>query len=265
MNVRQKTAALIAAAIRVAALRDDRPVHRAADENRHDLMLAVSYGLLQGRKALKKNLRDADGAAKAVRDALLLALPAPLAAAHAAGANASLSELKQMRRAQGFRALLPPGTKKEQPPFSMKFDATDPKSVEYAKEHAGELATQISDTTRDAIKDAIAEALAGGSLDDASDDILDAVGDEDRADMIARTEAMDAANEGQQAGWEEAVELGYLPEDAQVVWIATSGACDDCADMDGETRDVNGDYDDADYADGPPAHPNCRCTEGIAS
>jgi hypothetical protein len=254
---------LVLAKVRADAARNDRAVHRAADSCYDRMRLAVAYGFLHGRKALKGHVTDAAGAAHAVQKALLQSLPPALAAAWAAGANVVGPEL----RASAMRVLAPQGDgpHETKPPFALKFNATDPKAVAYAEAHAGELAKDISDTTREAIQDAVSAALDGDGIEAAREDILDAVGDDDRADMIARTEIMDAANEGQQAGWEEAVEAGLLPEDAQVVWIATAGACDDCADMDGETRDVNGDYDDADYADGPPAHPRCRCTEGIAS
>jgi hypothetical protein len=152
----------------------------------------------------------------------------------------------------------------DEPPFRLQFNAKDESAIAWAQDHAAELAEGLSKTSRDDIKSAVAAALEGDGIESSYDDILDAVGDEDRAAMIARTETMWAANEGQQQGWEQAAEAGLLDEDQQVVWIATSGCCDDCDDMDGETRPLNGEYDDPDYADGPPAHPNCRCTEGIA-
>jgi hypothetical protein len=75
---------------------------------------------------------------------------------------------------------------------------------------------------------------------------------------------MTAANEGNREGWEAAVEAGLLPEDARVVWIATSDACPICEALDGKERPIDGTYDDPEGEDGPPQHPNCRCTEGIA-
>lgn len=150
-------------------------------------------------------------------------------------------------------------------PISIRFDATDENAIQWAHDHAAELATGISDTSRERIANAIERAVAGDGIDAAYDDILAAVGDEDRADMIARTEVMTAANEGQREGWDQAVEAGLLPDDSKVEWIATSGCCDDCDELDGETRDIDGEYDDADAGDGPPLHPNCRCTEGIAA
>jgi hypothetical protein len=147
--------------------------------------------------------------------------------------------------------------------FNIRFDQSSPEAIAWAKEHAGELATDLSATSEQAIKDAIAAELSGeGSSVDA---ILAAVGDSDRAELIARTEVMTAANEGQRAAWESAVDAGLLPANAVVEWIATSDACDDCLDLDGETRPIDGEYDDSDAGDGPPLHPNCRCTEGIGA
>jgi hypothetical protein len=145
-------------------------------------------------------------------------------------------------------------------PLNMKFDVSNPAAVAWAKEHAGELAVGISDTTEQAIKDAVAQALESG--DDPADAIEAAVGDADRADLIARTEVMTAANEGQRQAWDQATEAGLLTGDEQAVWIATEDACPECEALDGETRSLDGEYPD-DGGDGPPLHPNCRCTEGL--
>ncbi len=197
---------------------------------------------------------------KAIHAALLESLPPVLKDACIAGARAGLKRLPKGRHAS-IRTLKP-----KDDPFAITFDAIDQNAVNWAEEHAGELAKELSDTSRDNIKEAIANAMAGDGLDAAYDDILDAVGDEDRADMIARTETMWAANEGQQQGWDAAVEAGLLPQNAQVVWIATaSEACEICEGLDGATRDLDGEYEDSEGADGPPQHPNCRCTEGIGT
>lgn len=176
-----------------------------------------------------------------------------------------------MKRQTSFKPQRPTGLKwptrhaslRTLAPIAIRFDVADPNAVKWAKEHAAELADGISETSRERIKDAVARAVAGAGIDEAYDDILDAVGSEARADVIARTETMTAANEGQREAWDQAVEKGLLSEDSKAVWIATSGCCDDCDDLDGETRDLDGEYPDP-GADGPPLHPNCRCTEGIA-
>ena len=75
---------------------------------------------------------------------------------------------------------------------------------------------------------------------------------------------MTAVNEGQREGWAQAVEAGMLDEGSKRVWIATAGACDICDELDGEEVGLDEEYPN-DGGDGPPQHPNCRCTEGIVS
>lgn len=144
--------------------------------------------------------------------------------------------------------------------FPTKFDATSEEAIKWAREHAAELAEGISDTSRDDIRDAIASALEGEGLDSAYDDILDAVGNEARAEMISRTETMDAANEGLAQSWDQAVSDGLLTGNEKKVWIATSGCCDECDEVDGEEVPMD---DDFSVGDDPPLHPNCRCTMGL--
>jgi hypothetical protein len=146
-------------------------------------------------------------------------------------------------------------------PLSMAFNVADQNAVDWADQHAGELIDGITETTRQDIADAIAGALDGGDIGSAYQDILDAVGNEDRADMIARTETMDAANSGLAQSWSQAADAGLLSGNELKEWIATSGACDDCEYMDGEQVPLD---DDFSIGDDPPAHPNCRCTLGIA-
>lgn len=149
------------------------------------------------------------------------------------------------------------------PSLKMTFDANNPDAVDWADKHAGELIDGITETTRQDIADAIATALEEGDLGDAYQTILDAVGDPARAELIARTETMTAANEGQRQSWDQAVSAGLLTGDEQIQWITAEGACPLCDELDGETRDIDGQYP-GDGGDGPPLHPNCRCTEGIS-
>lgn len=147
--------------------------------------------------------------------------------------------------------------------LTLKFNASDPRAVAWAKQHAAKLAKDISDVTEERVRAAIATALEGGTLDEARDEIAAAVGDEARAEVIARTESMMAANQGQREAWAQATDEGLLPADAQREWIATSGACPECDDLDGEVVGLDEEYPN-DGGDGPPLHPNCRCTEGIS-
>jgi SPP1 gp7 family putative phage head morphogenesis protein len=142
----------------------------------------------------------------------------------------------------------------------MSFDAANPDAAKWAREHGAELAKGISDTTRDRIKEAIAREHETG--EEAQSDIEDAIGDEARAEMIARTESMDAANEGLTQGWDQAVEEGLLTGDEQKTWIAAEDPCPECEEVDGETVPMDEDFS---VGDDPPLHPNCRCTMGLVS
>ena len=87
-----------------------------------------------------------------------------------------------------------------------------------------------------------------------------------RANLIAKTEAALAANEGQRAAWQALVAHGLLsPEQFEREWIAiVRGACPICAALDGKRAPLlGGSYPDGSV--GPPEHPACRCTEGLAA
>jgi|SRR5581483_4705302 len=97
-----------------------------------------------------------------------------------------------------------------------------------------------------------------------------------RADTIARTETMTAANYGQVDAWSAMQSAGYLPDDFAMEWLVTDDdrLCDDCAPMDGQQVGVGGTFSQTEkgvlpsdrepYAgpevDAPPLHGNCRCT-----
>ena len=256
---------LLIAKMRVAAKRDETPIHKAADVHLAPMTLALRAAFGVARKALGKNA-NIDSCVSTLHAALLKVLPPVLLKTLAAGGEVGLASVKKLRGAE-LRTLKPqePGKPHDvKPPFSLAFNVSDPAAAKWAREHTSKIADDISQTSKDAIDEAIAKAMEDGDLDAAYDDILAAVGDEARAEMIARTESMTAANEGQRQGWDQAVDAGMLSGNEQVQWIATSGCCDDCDDLDGEVRDLDGEYP-GDGEDGPPLHPNCRCTEGIVA
>ncbi len=247
------TAAAVIAARNVRALRSpvDTPVHKAADKHLDALTVAVRYTFAKGRKALGKSA-NADAAVKAVKAALLDVLPDVLLSALLAGGKATTLKVSRAaeRRALAGKVL------------DFRFDVSNPLAAQWAREHAAELAKGISETTREDIAAAIANQEETG--ESAYDDILDAVGDDARAELIARTETMFAANEGQRQAWDQAVDKGLLDEDSKRVWIAAGDACPECDELDGEETTLDGEYP-GDGGDGPPLHPACRCTEGIVS
>lgn len=83
-----------------------------------------------------------------------------------------------------------------------------------------------------------------------------------RAERIARTEAVAAETQGQQAAWEDAIESGEIEEDSEKEWIASGDACEEiCQPMDGERVAIDEQFTlpNGESVDGPGAHPHCLC------
>ncbi len=189
---------------------------------------------------------------------------------------------------------------------------TSPSVINRARNLAGTLVTNVTDESRKAIKTAITLSVRG-KLDreetrwiirqviglnnrqgtavtnyatglyqsdnpnadklvaDYSDRLLVS-----RADTIARTETMTAANYGQVDAWGAMQDAGYLPPDFQMEWLVTDDdrLCDDCAPMDGQQVGVGSQFEQTEKGvlpsdrepyngpevDAPPLHENCRCT-----
>jgi len=90
-----------------------------------------------------------------------------------------------------------------------------------------------------------------------------------RAERIARTETIAAEAQGRQTTWRLAQESGMLPE-VERIWISAppSGApgrpCEICLELDGKAAPIDGSYDSIEGPiDGPPLHPQCRCSESL--
>lgn len=81
-----------------------------------------------------------------------------------------------------------------------------------------------------------------------------------RADMVARTETVRAANSGQRETWRQARQQGLLPDGVLREWEVSGDdrTCDTCDGLDGETAALDEAF--AGGYEAPPAHPNCRCT-----
>jgi len=78
-----------------------------------------------------------------------------------------------------------------------------------------------------------------------------------RATTISRTETMRAAQDGQNALWDEAANRGLFdPATAELVWVITDEACDDCQENEAASPIP---YGSEWPAGDPPVHPNCRC------
>lgn len=79
-----------------------------------------------------------------------------------------------------------------------------------------------------------------------------------RAETFVRTEMASAYGKQTQDALEQAAEV--MPT-LQKRWCAEAGACDECQALDGQTVDVDDDFesDEGDTYEYPPAHPRCRC------
>jgi hypothetical protein len=153
------------------------------------------------------------------------------------------------------------------PKIDFKFDITNPRAVEWVKTHALELIDDLSKTTSDAIRDEIEASFVDQfDVDELADKISELIGDDARAELIARTESMAAANAGQQELWAQATEAGLLTGDETQEWITTPDdrLCAICEPMDGVQAPMGGFFDvEGEQIEGPPAHPDCRCTLGL--
>ena len=153
--------------------------------------------------------------------------------------------------------------------IAFEFDVTNKRAVDWVRAHVGELIDNISETTRTEIRDLVEEAFeAQYDVDDLAAEIEAILGDDARADKIARTETMRASNEGLLETWAQAEEAGILTGTEQKEWITTPDdrLCPVCEPLDGVNVALDGTFSvDGAEIDAPPAHPNCRCTMGLSA
>jgi hypothetical protein len=185
------------------------------------------------------------------------------------------------------------------PYIDFRFDGKTPEAVKAAEESAAKMIKDITEETEQNIRNLIASAIRDGippydaarmissmigltakqgqaamkyreqliedglsldtvneKVDEYSDKLLS-----DRGETIARTEIMDALNNGQDVVWQQAQDEGLLSKNATKEWIVTpdDALCPQCEAYDGETVPIGDDFEDGD----PPLHPNCRCTIAI--
>jgi len=188
--------------------------------------------------------------------------PLLLATLTTTGTAAAKALKAQLKASSSLRSAAPPAVK------GFAFDVTNKKATAWAHAHAGETIKGISETTREEIRDLVEEAFSQQfDVDDLAKEIGRVLGDDARAETIARTESMRAANEGQSQLWDQATEAGLLTGNEKQEWIVTPDdrLCPICEPMDGVTVGLDEMFDvDGDQIDGPPAHPNCRCTLGLS-
>jgi SPP1 gp7 family putative phage head morphogenesis protein len=209
-------------------------------------------------KTLEAASKAVDVLVKTLRPGLQAVLHEVLSTSGTLAAKALKKKLRSLHAATGFRTADIKG---------WSFDSTDPNATEWARKHAGETIDGIDEDTRQQIRDVVEEAFAEQfDVDDLADEIADIIGDDARAEAIARTETMRASNEGQLEAWDQATEAGLLTGDEKKEWIVTPDdrLCPICEPMEGAVAAMDEDFDvDGDKVDAPPAHPNCRCTVAL--
>lgn len=196
-------------------------------------------------------------AIEAFQQSLRPELESVLADVQTASGKAAAKDLKSQLRASGMR---------QAASIEFAFDESNPRAQAWVKAHAGDLIDDISESIREDIRDLVEQAFDGDfDVKDLASQIEDLIGDEARAETIARTETMRASNEGQLEAWDQAVDAGLLTGVETKEWITTPDdiTCPICEPMDGLQAPLNGLFDlpgGEGQIDQPPAHPRCRCT-----
>lgn len=249
------------------------PLHRVADSHVAKLEVAVLHAFARARKAMRSTITsqhtDTSEALAVLREELEAILPRMLRQVYIDGGETAAEMLrKQLRNAGDYEGHQLRGAKApDRPRIDFEFDVASQAAIDWADKHAGELIDGISETSREAINNATAELLETGDWSEALDEILAAVGDPDRARLIARNESMIAVHEGQREAWDQAVESGLLEGDEEREWIVVGDekVCPICQSLEGKTAKIGQSYisDEGEAYEGPPAHVSCRCSEGL--
>lgn len=183
------------------------------------------------------------------------------------------------------------------PVARFRFDDEHPAAARWAEQRGAELVTAVTDDVRAAIRAVVAQGfehgiavpelaksiratvglterdaravmnrqvklLSGGAKSDEALESAERYAGQlqrKRSLLIARTETMRAANEGQKQLWQQAQQAGQLGRGARKAWI-TADACPRCRPLEGETVGIDEDFS---VGQDPPLHPRCRCTVGL--
>ena len=184
------------------------------------------------------------------------------------------------------------------------FDVVNPRVVDWVRLHSGELITELDEVSRQAIRDLIARGVNDGispsslgrmirqSIGLHSKDVRAVMNMRNRmvadgrkpemiekaieryrakllrrrAEMIARTEIIQAETQGQLELWRQQAEAGNIDANlAGVEWIVTpdDAKCDACSELDGVIVALGSSFPGG--VTGSPLHPNCRCTVALVS
>ena len=238
------------------------PLHATADKWTPKVEVLFRYAFAAARRVLTgKN--KVNKALLVLKNELEESLPPLLKKIYVDGGVVGAKMLSRQLRNAEFRA----AKRTPAPRIDFDFDVKTQAAIDWADRHAAELITAITETSRERINNAVAELLETGDWDELKDEILDAVGDSERARLIARNEPMIAVHEGQREAWDQAVEEGLMTGDEEREWIVVGDekVCPICNGLDGKRAKLGQSYigDDGEAYEGPPAHVSCRCSEGI--
>lgn len=168
--------------------------------------------------------------------------------------NATSGDMADVFMSSGSTMLGRLGVGKESDLVDQVFE----RAVTWADKNAAALVTGVTESTRDDIRDAIASGLEDNiGYDEIIERIQEAgIFDEDRAELIARTEIADANQQGALEGMRQAQSTGLVVKKS---WYPDEDACPICLDnADAGEIDIDDDFPSGD--DAPTAHPNCECS-----
>lgn len=139
------------------------------------------------------------------------------------------------------------------------FDLANPRVQDWLRKYSIEFSKNMAAADADKIKRQLMEGLEAGET---IPELMSRIKDEfrtwewNRAEVVARTESSRANNRAAQ----EAYEQSGVVEEKQ--WMTAPDCCEICNDLDGMVVGLKEDFFEADYesGEGPPRHPNCRCT-----
>jgi hypothetical protein len=159
------------------------------------------------------------------------------------------------------------------------FDVTLPEVDAFVQGYTYKFAAKVCSSLSDSLRDHMSEGLLNGeTIPQLRERVLEVFGPDQRkqySEMVARTESSRAQNMGQIESWKQS---GVV---SGTEWSASPDACEFCAEMDGRTVNLGETYFDQggsleipkadgegtqrmnfgyEEVEGPPLHPNCRCT-----
>jgi SPP1 gp7 family putative phage head morphogenesis protein len=143
--------------------------------------------------------------------------------------------------------------------LDMAFNVTNPNVTRWLEDYVPKFSEALEKVNTDLLKTTLTEGMdAGETIPELMARVNETFDQFDRyrAEMIARSETSRAANE---AALESYRQSGVV---MRKVWMTAPDCCDICAEMDGKVVGIDEAFFDDDYGDGegPPAHPNCRCS-----